>query len=308
MVSEPAQNNRLFCFGYGYSCDYLARALRQQGGWEIAGTTRDPDKKDAMDESGIETFLFTGDRSLVDARQFLTGTTHLIISTPPDDGGDPAFLHHGDDVLKISTLRWAGYLSSTSVYGDREGGWVDEDSELRSNSKRGSRREKAEAQWLSLYKDEALPVHIFRLAGIYGPGRSALDSVRAGVARRIDKPGHAFSRVHIDDIVQVLLASMEKPNPGRVYNVCDDEAAPSHKLIARACEMLELPVPALIPYDQADLAPMARSFYSDNKRVRNQRIKEELGITLKYPDFRSGLEACLAQESSAPAAYFSAEA
>ncbi len=211
-------------------------------------------------------------------------------------------------MLKIPTLRWAGYLSSTSVYGDREGGWVDEDSELRPNSKRGSRREKAEAQWVSLHKDEGFPVHIFRLAGIYGPGRSALDSVRAGVARRIDKSGHAFSRVHIDDIVQTLLASMEKPNPGRIYNVCDDEAAPSHKLIAYACEMLGLPVPALIPYDQADLAPMARSFYSDNKRVRNNRIKEELGVTLKHPDFRSGLQACLEQEASAPPAVFSAEA
>jgi hypothetical protein len=300
------KNNRLFCFGYGYSCEYLARALRPHG-WEIAGTTRDSEKKEVMEGSGVETFLFTGDRSLVDARQFLAGTTHLLISTPPDDRGDPAFLHHGDDVTAIAGLRWAGYLSSTSVYGDREGGWVEEESELRPNSKRGSRREKAEAQWLSLYKDDNFPVHIFRLAGIYGPGRSALDSVRAGVARRIDKPGHAFSRVHIDDIVQALLASMEKPNPGRVYNVCDDEAAPSHKLIARACEMLGLPVPALIPYEQADLAPMARSFYSDNKRVRNQRLKEELGVKLKYPDFRSGLEACLEAEGAAPALFASSE-
>jgi nucleoside-diphosphate-sugar epimerase len=306
-MPESKRQNRLFCFGYGYSCEYLARTLKSDGGWEIAGTTRDPEKKKSMRTAGVETYMFSGDASLVDARQFLEGTTHLLISTPPDDQGDPAFRHHADDVLGIDGLRWVGYLSSTSVYGDRDGGWVDEESELRPNSKRGSRRAKAEDQWLTLWKDEGLPVHIFRLAGIYGPSRSALDAVRAGVSRRIDKPGHAFSRVHIDDIVQVLLASMSQPNPGRVYNVCDDEAAPSHKLIALACEMLGMSVPALIPYEQADLAPMTRSFYSDNKRVKNERIKKELGITLRHPDFRSGLEACLAQEAAAPAGAYSDE-
>jgi nucleoside-diphosphate-sugar epimerase len=232
--------------------------------------------------------------------------THLLVSTPPDDHGDPTFLMHADDILALPTLKWVGYLSSTGVYGDRDGGWVDESSEVRPTSKRGSRRAKAEDQWMSLFFKNGLPVHIFRLAGIYGPGRSALDSVRAGVARRIDKPGHAFSRVHVDDIVQVLIASMNKPNPGAIYNIADDNAAPSHEVIAHACELLGLAPPPLIPFDEADMVPIARSFYADNKRVRNDRIKNELGVELLYPDYRSGLAACLAWERThmAPAPAF----
>ncbi len=144
-------------------------------------------------------------------------------------------------------------------------------------------------------------MHRFRLAGIYGPGRSALDSVRAGVARRINKPGHAFSRIHVEDIVQVLMASMARPNPGAAYNVCDDVPVPSHEVIAYACGMLGLEPPRLIPYDEADMAPIARSFYSDNKRVSNERIKTDLGVQLRYPDYKLGLEACLEAEKAAAA-------
>lgn len=288
----------LFCFGYGYSCDWLGHTLRQMGGWNLAGTTRDHEKRRQMKEHGIRAFLFDYDQPLEDPLLFLRGTTHLLISTPADDEGDPTFRMHAEDILRLETLEWVGYLSSTAVYGDREGGWVDEESELRPNSKRGSRRLRAEQQWLSLWRDYDVPVEIFRLAGIYGPGRSALDSVRAGVARRINKPGHAFSRIHVEDIVQVLLASMSQPRPGNVYNLADDRAAPSHEVIAYACDLLGLTPPPLLPYDEADLAPITRSFYSDNKRIRNDKIKQTLGVNLKYPTFIEGLKSCLEAEHS----------
>jgi len=286
---------QMFCFGYGYSCDWLGHELQAKG-WAMAGTTRDNDKRREMKKHGVRAFLFDYDQPLEDPLLFLRGTTHLLISTPPDDEGDPTFRMHAEDILRLETLEWVGYLSSTAVYGDRDGGWVDETSERRPNSKRGSRRMKAEEQWLSLQRDYDLPVHVFRLAGIYGPGRSALDSVRAGVARRINKPGHAFSRIHVEDIVQTIMASMEKPNPGQAYNLADDRAAPSHEVIEYACEILGLTAPPLIPYDEADLAPITRSFYSDNKRLKNDKIKNDLGVALKYPTFKEGLDGCLAAE------------
>jgi nucleoside-diphosphate-sugar epimerase len=282
----------IFNFGFGYCSEFLAHDLRQAN-WIINGTTRDIEKKALMQEQGIRAYLFDYRKPLNDPSLFLSGITHLLISTPPDDDGDPTFIMHAEDIAAIPTLKWIGYLSSTAVYGDRAGGWVDEASELRPNNKRGSRRVRAEEQWLSLYHRFGLPVHIFRLAGIYGPGRSSLDSVRAGIARRIDKKGHAFSRVHVEDIVEVLKASMKQPRPGAIYNVADDNAAPSHELITYACKSLNIDAPPMIPYEEADLVPMARSFYKDNKRVRNQLIKDELGVTLKYPDYRLGLQACL---------------
>lgn len=291
------RTNKLFCFGYGYTCDELGRVLLEQG-WSVAGTTRDNDKRRFLNSLGVKSFLFDYEQPLEDPALFLSGTTHLLISTPPDDDGDPVFHMHAADILNIPTLQWVGYLSSTAVYGDREGGWVDEISEIRPSNKRGSRRARAEDQWLSLFYSKGLPVHIFRLAGIYGPGRSALDSVRAGIARRIHKPGHAFSRIHVEDIVQVLIASMMNPKPGTAYNVADDMAAPSHEVIKYACDLLGIAPPPLLPYDEADLAPITRSFYNDNKRIRNDRIKNELGITLKYPNYMEGLKACLETEQA----------
>ena len=289
---------KLFCFGYGYSCDYLGYNLHQ-GGWKIAGTTRDKDKKAFMKERGIETFIFDYQKPLIDPALFLKDVTHLLISTPPGDQGDPTFLMHAEDIIRQPQIKWIGYLSSTGVYGDHNGDWVDETTEPQPDTKRGSRRLKAEAQWYSLFRSHDLPVHIFRIAGIYGPGRSALDSVRAGIARRIEKPGHVFSRIHVDDIVQVIFASMNKANPGAIYNLADDLPVPSHEVIGYACELLGLTPPPIIPFDEADMAPIARSFYKDNKRVRNNKIKEELGVTLKFPDYNAGLRGCLEAEQMA---------
>lgn len=287
---------KLFCFGYGYTCDYLGHALQHMGGWSVAGTTRDPEKKSELIARGVDAHIFDYEHPLSDPAAFFEGTTHILISTPPNDEGDPTFYTHADDILRIPTLEWIGYLSTTGVYGDRDGAWVDETADIAPTSKRGSRRALAEEQWFSLAQTHGLPVHAFRLAGIYGPGRSALDSVRAGIARRINKPGHAFNRIHVEDIVQVLLASIANPSAPNWYNVADDNPAPSHEVIAYACELLGLPVPTMLDFDKADLAPIALSFYKDNKRVRNDKIKEELGVQLRYPDYRSGLEACLRAE------------
>ncbi len=269
-----------------------------RGGWTIGGTTRDLEKRAFLRSRGVKAHLFDYEHPLGDPYFILEGTTHLLISTPPDDRGDPTFNMHAEEIIRIPTLEWVGYLSTTGVYGDRAGGIVDENSEIRPNSKRGSRRVRAEEEWLSLLQAYGLPVHLFRLAGIYGPGRSALDSVRAGVARRINKPGQVFNRIHVEDIVQVLIASMNKPNPGAAYNLADDDPVPSWEVITYTCELLGITPPPIIPYNEADMAPIARSFYNDNKRVCNARIKEELGVTLKYPDYRHGIDACLAAEQS----------
>lgn len=296
-------SKNLFCFGYGYTCDYVGHALTQNNNtgetWTLGGTTRSEEKCIQLNEREIKAHLFDYEQTLMAPEKTLEGVTHLLISTPPGEEGDPAFLMHHEDILNIKTLEWVGYLSTTAVYGDRDGNWVDESSEIAPTTIRGSRRVKAEEQWLSLLKSHNLPIHIFRLAGIYGPGRSALDSVRAGMARRINKPGHIFNRTHVEDIAAILCASMQKPNPGAIYNVCDDEAAPSHETISYACELLNRPLPEMVDFELANLAPITRSFYSDNRRVHNDRIKDELGVTLKYKNYRDGLKGCLAAEQYA---------
>lgn len=296
---------RLFCFGYGYTCDFLGRALlagAQAKGqeWTLAGTTRDSAKRSALRSMGIDAYLFDTDRPLGDPLLMMKGVTHLLISTPPDQEGDVVHRLHQDDIARMPDLEWVGYLSTTGVYGDRDGQWVDENTEIAPDTIRGTRRSIAEKKWFSMYKGgRKLPVHIFRLAGIYGPGRSAIDSIRAGVARRIIKPGHAFSRIHVEDIVQTLIASFDAPAPGQIYNVVDDEAAPSHEVLAYASRLLGKDPPPLIRFEDANLAPITLSFYSDNKRVRNTKIKTDLGVKLKYPNYRQGLEGCLKAEQDA---------
>lgn len=226
----------------------------------------------------------------------LDGTSHLLLSIPPDAGGDPVLALHGASLAALvrdSGLEWVGYLSTTGVYGDTGGDWVDETTPPQPSGARQRQRLVAEQGWLELWKQAAVPVHIFRLAGIYGPGRSAIDAVRAGTARRIDKPDLLFSRIHVNDIVQVLRASMARPRPGAVYNVCDDEPAPGAAVVEHACALLGMTPPPLLPLEAAGLSPMAASFYTDSRRVRNRLIKQELGVALRYPDFRQGLAAIL---------------
>ena len=286
--------SHLFCFGFGYSALALARRLITLG-WVVTGTCRSAEKATALREAGFSATLFDREQP-VDARA-LDGVTHLLVSVPPDAAGDPVLTRHGNDIAALPGLSWLGYLSTTGVYGDRGGGWVDETAQLLPTGERGRRRVAAERGWLRLWHDRGVPVHIFRLAGIYGPGRSAFDALRAGTAKRIDKPGQVFSRIHVEDLATVLVASIGQPRSGAVYNVCDDDAAPPEALVAHAATLLGVPQPPLVPLEDAGLSPMARSFYEDNKRVSNRLIKTELGVSLRYPDFRAGLAAILADEA-----------
>ncbi|UWQ14173.1 SDR family oxidoreductase [Aliiroseovarius sp. M344] len=273
----------LFIFGFGYSARALAALLRDD--FTIIGTSREP---------GDDVIRWPGS----DITGPLSKATHLLISAGPDTDGDPVLRQVRDDIARIAPqLQWAGYLSTTGVYGDHNGGWVYEETPLSPSTKRGQQRVEAEAAWQTLAAETGLPLHIFRLAGIYGPGRGPFAKVRRGTARRIIKQNQVFSRIHVDDIAQVLAASIANPNPGRVYNVCDDLAAPPEDVLAHAADLLGLPHPPSEDFEMADMTPMARSFYAESKRVRNDRIKDELGVKLLFPTYQDGLAALLAAES-----------
>ncbi|MEY8829093.1 SDR family oxidoreductase [Sedimentitalea sp. XS_ASV28] len=272
----------LLSMGHGYTARALSNRVAPAG-WRVIGTTRDRDQLDNIRQSGAEPMLWPGDVPPLD------GVTHLLISTAPTEEGDPVLHALGQEIARRARqFQWVGYLSTTAVYGDHQGAWVDETTPATPASKRGRLRVHAEEQWAAI---PDLPLHIFRLAGIYGPGRGPFSKLKRGGLRRIIKPGQVFSRIHVDDIATVLAASMNRPDPGAIYNVCDDEPVPPQDVIAYAAELQGLPLPPAVPFDEADLSPMARSFYSENKRVRNDRIKRDLGITLRYPDYRSGLTA-----------------
>jgi len=278
----------LISFGHGYSVQALARRLLPQG-WVIYGTTRKPEKADALREDGVIPVMWP-DGDLTEAFE---AATHILVSAGPDEEGDPVLAKLEPRIREIAPrLEWAGYLSTTGVYGDHAGEWVDESAPLTPATKRGKLRVMAETQWRDI---DGLPLHIFRLAGIYGPGRGPFEKVRKGTARRIIKQGQVFSRTHVEDIAQVLEASINRPNPGAAYNVCDNDPAPPQDVIAYAAELLGLPVPPEVPFEEADMSPMARSFYAESKKVDNRRIREELGVELKYPDYRTGLKALLAE-------------
>jgi nucleoside-diphosphate-sugar epimerase len=280
---------RLFCLGFGYSASALTRRLAAKG-WSIAGTARTAESAESLRAQGIEACPVPP----VDPDRDLAGASHVLVSIPPDESGDPGFGLYGAAIARMPGLAWLGYLSTTGVYGDRQGGWVDEDSALEPTGERGRRRVAAERAWLDLYDRHDVPVHVFRLAGIYGPGRSALNTVKSGRAQRVVKPGQVFSRIHVEDIASVLAASIARPRPGAVYNVCDDDPAPPDVVIAHACQLLGVAPPPPVPFEEAELSAMARSFYADSKRVSNRRIKDELGVRLAYPGYRDGLAALAA--------------
>ncbi len=286
-------NQTLLSFGHGYSAQVLARLLLPLG-WRIIGTTRKGDKARDLASGGIEALVWPGS----DITEALDAATHLLVSAGPTDDGDPVLNVLRDQIAAAAPhLEWVGYLSTTGVYGDHNGGWVDEDTALTPSTRRGRQRVQAEAAWQVLAADTGLPLHVFRLAGIYGPGRGPFAKVRSGAARRIIKPGQVFSRIHVADIAQALAASIARPRPGAVYNLCDDDPAPPQDVIAHAARLLDVPLPPAEDFDAAEMSPMARSFYAESKRVRNDRIKTELGVRLLYPDYRAGLAALLATET-----------
>lgn len=298
IIEPAARDKKLFCFGFGYAAGFLAERLITHG-WKVAGTTTSLQKRDFLRHNGIDAHIFDHTHPISDPLKIFSGVTHVLFSIPPDGDGDPAFNSHGEDLAALKSLEWAGYLSTTAIYGDHAGGWIDEKTPPAPSSRRGSLRLKAEEQWTSLLLHEGFPLHIFRIAGIYGPGRSAIDAVRSGTAQCIEKPGHVFNRIHVDDIAQSLVASINKPRPGAVYNLADDAPSSSEEVIRFACNLLGLAPPPPVRFDQAELAPIVRSFYKDNKRVHNHAIKEELGVSLLYPDYRNGLQACLEVEREA---------
>ena len=283
--------NHLFCFGYGFSAAALVHRLDRQQ-WCFSATYRNAQAREKLAADGIAEVPFDGAEPLP-ATAF-EGVTHVLVSVPPSQTGDPVLAQCADQLAeRVGAIEWLGYLSTTGVYGDRQGRWVDETSPLEPTTERGRRRLAAEAGWLALHRDHGLPVHVFRLAGIYGPGRNQLETVRAGKARRVVKKGQVFSRIHVDDIAGILQASMAAPSPGRAYNVCDDEAAPPQDVVAYAADLLRLPLPPEVAFEDAELSAMGRSFYAESKRVANDRIKQELGYSLIYPSYREGLSALL---------------
>lgn len=286
---------RLFIFGLGYSARALAAEL-QGAGWHIAGTTRSAEKAAALSRDGIEPFLFSRTQPL-DAAAF-AGTTHVLNSIAPDAAGDPVLDAHRKDLLALPDLRWAGYLSTTGVYGDVGGAWVDETSPLKPSHERTRRRVVAEREWL----ESGLPAEVFRLAGIYGPGRNLVEDVAAGTARHVVRPGQVFSRIHVADIAGALAAAMAQPSPGRVLNLADDEPAAPSEALQEACRLLGVEPPPPVPFEEAKrgMSEMALSFWADNRRVSNARLKQELGYRLRYPTYREGLRACRASAPTPP--------
>lgn len=282
--------SHLLCLGMGYSARVLASRLHGEG-WRISGSAQSAEGKLQVTAAGFEGILFDGTSTSQDVIDALHAATHLLISAPPGVTGDPVLTHCGDSITAAPNLRWIGYLSTVGVYGDHGGAWVDEDTPATPGSERSKLRLTTENAWLDFGIAYDLPVHIFRLAGIYGPGRSAIDNLCAGRARRIDKPGQVFNRIHVDDIATALRASMTKPQAGRVYNVTDGNPSAPADVVAYGAELLGLPLPPLVPFADAGLSAMGRSFYSENKRVSNKRILSELGVTLAYPTYREGLRA-----------------
>ncbi len=282
---------RLLSLGHGYSARALAARLVPEG-WHIVGTTRSADKMAQIAATGVEPVQWPGS----DLAPLIAEFPNILISAGPSPDGDPVLAQLRDTIARAASgIRWLGYLSTTGVYGDRNGGWVDEHTALTPSTSRGQARVAAEAAWQAI---PDLPLHVFRLAGIYGPGRGPFAKVRNGTARRIIKQGQVFSRIHVEDIASGLELSLNAPNSGAIYNMCDDAPAPPEDVIGHAAELLGMPVPPAVAFEDAEMTPMARSFYAESKRVRNDLIKRELGWVPRYPDYRSGLAALLALDET----------
>ena len=282
--------SHLLCLGLGYSAEALARRVAGAG-WRISGTAASPESVARISGLGYAGWLLDDTMTSAPISAALADATHVLVSTPPGDHGDPVLRWHADALRTAPNLQWIGYLSTVGVYGDHAGGWVDEETPPAPLGARSRRRVAAENAWLALGAETRRRVEIFRLAGIYGPGRSVIDSLKRGTARRIVKPGQVFNRIHVEDIATVLQAAIGGTGPHRIYNATDDEPAASEDVLLYAAELMGIEPPPTLPFDLADLTPMARSFYAECKRVSNHRIKTDLGVALAYPTFREGLNA-----------------
>lgn len=287
-MSNRENMNGILFFGFGFCAAHLAPILAAAG-FTLKASCRDDDKAAYLAAQGITPIRLDGAPLSADA---LSGIDHILLSAAPTEAGDPALPLLQDALATCADqMKWLGYLSTTGVYGDHAGAWIDEETPAGKIGARGQRRLDAETAWGALADRLGLPLHYFRLAGIYGPGRNQLVSLKRGTARRIEKPGQVFSRIHVADIARILRASMAQPNAGRAYSVCDDEAAPPQDVVTYAAQLMGVAPPPLVAFETAELSPMAQSFYAENKRIKNDRIKRELGITLAYPTYREGLKA-----------------
>jgi nucleoside-diphosphate-sugar epimerase len=285
-----AADQHILCLGYGYVAERFAN-LAAAAGYAARGTIRNAARAGALEESGVEPVLWS--EAGIDAGAF-DKVVAALVSTPPIDAHCPSLKAAADALAeRARDIRWIGYLSSNGVYGDHGGAVVDETSPLLARTPRAMNRVRAEAAWASHAAACGMPLVVFRLPGIYGPGRSALDTVREGRAQRIVKLGQVFSRMHVDDIANALMASLVNPAAGDLFNLADDEPAPPQDVIAYACELLGVAPPPLVAIEDANLSEMARSFYLDNKRVSNALMKKALGVGLRYPTYREGLKAIL---------------
>lgn len=274
----------LLFFGFGFSAEALARRLDPVA-WKTTGTSRTAEGAAKITALGYTGVVFSA-MDVIPA-----DVTHIVTSVPPDADGDPVLRKFsGQLAARATSFEWVAYLSTTGVYGDHGGAWVDETTPLTPNTERGHRRQLAETAWLALHD---LPLHIFRLAGIYGPGRNVLENLKDGTAKRVIREGQVFSRIHVEDIAGILEASMVQPNPGRAYNVADNESCPPQDVITYGAALLGIPPPPEIPFENAELSPMGRSFFMDSKRVSNARVKAELSYEFQFPDYRVGLKSLL---------------
>ncbi|MEW5964490.1 MAG: SDR family oxidoreductase [Pseudomonadota bacterium] len=287
------RGEHLLCFGMGFSARRLAEHLVPEG-WGVTGTATSADGVARIAAKGYAGLLFDGTAPGAHVAAALATATHVVVSVPPDDAGDPVLRHHGSDLAAAASVRWIGYLSTVGVYGDRKGAWVDETSPPTPVNDRSRRRLLAEDAWLSFGRESGKRVQIFRLAGIYGPGRSAIDNLRAGRAQRVVKPGQKFNRIHVDDIAGVLIAAMRSDSRHTIFNVTDDEPAAPQDVVAYAAHLLGREPPPEVKLEEAELSAMAQSFFNESKLVSNARIKEALGVTLAYPTYREGLAAIAA--------------
>ena len=275
---------KLLVFGLGYSALHAAQRL-QLSGAQVTATVRSRAKADGLAQAGITARVFSPEHADPEIAGDIAASDAILVSVPPGEAGDPVLASFAAGIAAAPNLRWVGYLSTVGVYGDHAGGWVDETTPTTPGKARSGLRIAAEQGWL------ALGAHVFRLSGIYGPGRNQLVQLASGSARRIVKPGQIFNRIHVADIAAAIEASLARPRPGGIYNVTDNEPAPPQDVVAFAARLCGLEPPAEIPFESAELSPMARSFYSENRRVRNALLREELGVTLTYPTYREGLTA-----------------
>lgn len=290
--TQQARVRSLLCFGLGFSARHLIARL-DRGAWRIAGTVRDGEAAAHWRARDVAAYVFDGrtgagaDDAGLEAA--IANATHVLVSVPPGVAGDPVLHHFGSALAAAPKLAWIGYLSTVGVYGEHHGRWVDETTTPTPVSQRSRHRLAAEQAWQAMAEKSGKRLVIFRLSGIYGPGRSAIDSVREGRARRIIKPGQRFNRIHVEDIAGALEISMAGRGTATILNVTDDEPAPPQDVIAHAAELIGAPMPPEIAFDDAQLSEMAKSFYGENKQVRNTLMKHDLGFALRYPTYREGL-------------------